>query len=111
MLKRIESSKLQLEPLLDAAGLHVTVNVENNVENYDGSWSIAPNSPVLFERLAYQLEYLFGKSIANVRQIAVDLKAGRWVLVDGCCARKRLASTGFVEAIGLPVRVRRLQNC
>jgi hypothetical protein len=93
MLERIESSKLQLEPLLDAAGLHVTVNVEN----YDGSWSTAPNSPVLFERLAYQLEYLLGKPVANVRQIEVELKAGRWVIVDGRCARKRLAKAGFVE--------------
>jgi hypothetical protein len=93
MLERIESSKLQLEPWQDAAGLHVTVNVEN----YDGSWSTAPNSPVLFERLACQMEYLLGKSGANVRQIEVELKADRWVLADGCCARKRLANAGVVE--------------
>ena len=93
MLERVEFSKLQLEPWQDAAGLHVTVNVEN----YDGSWSTTPNSPVLFERLASQLECLLGKSVANVRKIEVELKAGRWVLVDGWCARKRLANAGFVE--------------
>ncbi len=93
MLETIESNKLQLEPLHDAAGLHVAVNVEN----YDGSWSVAPNSPVLFERVAYQLEHLLGKSAEYVRQIEVELNAGRWVLVDGRCARERLINAGFVE--------------
>ena len=93
MQDRIESNKLQLEPWQDIAGLHVTVNVEN----YDGSWSTAPNSPVLFERVAYQLEHLLGKSVENVRQIEVALNAGRWVLVDGRCARKQLVNAGFVE--------------
>ena len=94
MQDRIESNKLQLEPWQDtAAGLHVTVNVEN----YDGSWSTAPNSPILFERVAYQLEHLLGKSVENVRQIEVALNAGRWVLVDGRCTRKHLVNAGFVE--------------
>ena len=83
MQGRIEPNKLQLKPW--------------NVENYDGSWSAAPNSPVLFKRMAHQLEHLLGKSVENVRQIEVELKAGRWVLVDGWCARKRLANAGFVE--------------
>jgi hypothetical protein len=48
----IESNTLQLEPWQDTAGLHVIVNVEN----YDGSWSIAPISPVLFDRVAPQLK-------------------------------------------------------
>ena len=68
-----------------------------NVENYDGSWSTAPNSPVLFERVAYQLEHLLGKSFENVQQIESELNAGRWVLVDGRCARKSLVNAGFVE--------------
>ena len=68
-----------------------------NVENYDGSWSTAPNSPVLFERVAYQLEHLLGKSFENVQQIESELSAGRWVLVDGRCARKSLVNAGFVE--------------
>ena len=90
---RVESTKLQLEPWQDAAGLHVTVNVEN----FDGSWSAAPNSPALFERLAYQLVHLLGKSAENVRRIEVELSAGRWVLVDGRCTRKHLVNAGFVE--------------
>jgi hypothetical protein len=93
MQGRIELNKLQLKPWKDTAGLHVTVSVEN----YDGSWSAAPNSPVLFERVAYQLEHLLGKSVENVKQIEVELNAGRWVLVDGRCARKRLVNAGFVE--------------
>lgn len=68
-----------------------------NVENYDGSWSTAPNSPVLFERVAYQLEHLLGKSFENVQQIESELNTGRWVLVDGRCARKNLVNAGFVE--------------
>jgi hypothetical protein len=90
---RIEPNKLQLDPWKDAAGLHVIVNVEN----YDGSWSSAPNSPVLFERIAYQLEHLLGKSSENVRRIEAELNAGRWVLVDGRCTRKNLVNAGFVE--------------
>jgi hypothetical protein len=93
MQGRIEPNKLQLRPWKDTAGLHVTVNVEN----YDGSWSAASNSPILFKRVAYQLEHLLGKSVENVRQIEVELNAGRWVLVDGRCVRKRLANAGFVE--------------
>ena len=85
--------KLQLDPWQDAAGLHVIVNVEND----DGSWSTAPNSPVLFERVAYQLEHLLGKSSENVKEIEAELNAGRWVLVDGRCARKNLVNAGFVE--------------
>jgi hypothetical protein len=90
---RIEPNKLQLDPWKDAAGLHVIVNVEN----YDGSWSCAPNSPVLFERIADQLEHLLGKSSENVRQIEAELNAGRWVLVDGRCTRENLVNAGFVE--------------
>ena len=93
MQGRIESNKLQLDPWRDAAGLHVIVNVEN----YDGSWSTAPNSPVLFDRVAYQLEHLLGKSFENVKEIEAELNAGRWVLVDGRCARKKLVNAGFVE--------------
>jgi len=93
MEERIESNKLQLEPLHDAVGLHVVVNVEN----YDGSWSTAPNSPVRFGRMAYQLEHLLGKSVEKVKQIEVELNAGRWVLVNGRCARKNLINAGFVE--------------
>ena len=93
MQGRIESNKLQLDPWRDAAGLHVIVNVEN----YDGSWSTAPNSPVLFDRVAYQLEHLLGKSSENVKQIEAELNAGRWVLVDGHCARKSLVNAGFIE--------------
>ena len=93
MQGRIEPNKLQLDPWRDAAGLHVIINVEN----YDGSWSTAPNSPVLFERVAYQLEHLLGKSFENVQQIESELSAGRWVLVDGRCARKSLVNAGFVE--------------
>ena len=93
MQGRIEPNKLQLDPWRDAAGLHVIINVEN----YDGSWSTAPNSPVLFERVAYQLEHLLGKSFENVQQIESELNAGRWVLVDGRCARKSLVNAGFVE--------------
>jgi hypothetical protein len=93
MQGRIESNKLQLDPWRDGAGLHVIVNVEN----YDGSWSTAPNSPVLFDRVAYQLEHLLGKSFENVKQIEAELNAGRWVLVDGRCPRKQLANAGFVE--------------
>jgi hypothetical protein len=92
MLETIES-KLQLKPWHDDAGLHVTVDVEN----YDGSWSTSPNSPVLFERVAYQLEHLLGKSVESVRQIEGELNAGRWVLVDGRCAREHLVNAGFVE--------------
>ena len=92
MQGRIESNKLQLDPWKDAIGLHVIVNVEN----YDGSWSSAPNSPVLFKRMAYQLEHLLGKSSENVKQIEAELNAGRWVLVDGRCARKNLVNAGFV---------------
>ena len=93
MQGRIEPNKLQLDHWKDAAGLHVIVNVEN----YDGSWSCAPNSPVLFERIADQLEHLLGKSSENVRQIEAELNAGRWVLVDGRCTRKNLVNAGFVE--------------
>ena len=93
MQGRIESNKLQLDPWRDAAGLHVIVNVQN----YDGSWSTAPNSPVLFDRVAYQLEHLLGKSFENVKRIEAELNAGRWVLVDGRCARKQLVNAGFVE--------------
>jgi hypothetical protein len=93
MQGRIEPNKLQLDPWRDAAGLHVIINVEN----YDGSWSTAPNSPVLFERVAYQLEHLLGKSFENVQQIESELNAGRWVLVDGRCARNNLVNAGFVE--------------
>ena len=93
MQGRMESNKLQLDPWQDAAGLHVIVNVEN----YDGSWTTAPISPVLFNRMATQLEHLLGKSSENVRQIEAELQAGRWVLVDGRCARKSLANAGFVE--------------
>lgn len=88
-----EPNKLQLEPWQDAAGLHVIVNVEN----YDGSWSTAPISPVLFDRVAYQLEYLLGKSRENVKHIEAELNAGRWVFVDGLCVRKHLVNAGFVE--------------
>jgi hypothetical protein len=93
MPRRVEPYKLQLDPWQDAAGLHVIVNVEND----DGSWSTAPNSPVLFERVAYQLEHLLGKSSENVKEIEAELNAGRWVLVDGRCARKNLVNAGFVE--------------
>jgi hypothetical protein len=93
MQGRIESNKLQLDPWRDAAGLHVIVNVEN----YDGSWSTAPNSPVLFDCVAYQLEHLLGKSLENVKRIEAELNAGRWALVDGRCARKQLVNAGFVE--------------
>src|ERR1035441_2738101 len=86
MQGRIEPNKLQLKPWKDTAGLHFTVIVEN----YDGSWSAAPNSPVLFKRVAHQLEHLLGKSVENVRQIEVELNAGRWVLVETRCARKYL---------------------
>ena len=90
---RVEPYKLQLDPWQDATGLHVIVSVEN----YDGSWSTAPISPVLFERVAYQLEHLLGKSFENVKEIEAELNAGRWVLVDGRCARKKLVNAGFVE--------------
>ena len=93
MQGRIESNKLQLDPWQDAAGLHVIVNVEN----YDGSWSTAPISPVLFNRVAPQLKQLLDKSSENVKQIEAELHAGRWVLVDGRCARKNLVKAGFVE--------------
>jgi hypothetical protein len=93
LLETIESNKIQLEPWRDAAGLHVVVNVEN----YDGSWSTAPNSPVLFEHVAYQLQQLFGKSAASMKKIKAELSAGRWVLVDGRCARKHLVNAGFAE--------------
>ena len=93
MPRRVEPYKLQLDPWKDAAGLHVIVNVEN----YDGSWSTAPNSPVLFVRVAYQLEHLLGESSENVKQIEAELNAGRWVLVDGHCARKSLVNAGFIE--------------
>ena len=86
MQGRIEPNKLQLKPWKDTAGLRVTVNVEN----YDGSWSTAPNSPVLFKRVAHQLEHLLDKSVENVRQIEVELNAGWWVLVETRCARKYL---------------------
>jgi hypothetical protein len=90
---RIEPNKLQLDPWRDGAGLHVIVNVEN----YDGSWSTAPISPVLFKRVAPQLEQLLGKSRENVKQIEAELYAGRWVLVETRCARKYLVNAGFVE--------------
>jgi hypothetical protein len=93
MQGRIESNKLQLEPWRDAAGLHVVVNIEN----YDGSWTTAPISPVLFNRVAYQLEHLLGKSSESVKRIEAELQTGRWVLVDGRCARKNLVNAGFVE--------------
>jgi hypothetical protein len=47
--------------------------------------------------VAYRLEHLLGKSIENVREIEDELNAGRWVLVDGRCARKLLVNAGFVE--------------
>ena len=93
MPRRVEPYKLQLDPWQDAAGLHVIVNVEN----YDGSWSTASVSPVLFERLAPQLNRLLGKSSENLKQIEAELHAGRWVLVDGSCTRKSLVNAGFVE--------------
>ena len=93
MLGGIESNTLQLEPWQDAAGLHVIVNVEN----YDGSWSTAPISPALFDRVAPQLKQLLGKSSENVKQIEAELHAGRWVLVDAHCARKNLVNAGFAE--------------
>ena len=93
MQGRIEPNKLQLDPWKDVAGLHVIVNVEN----YDGSWTTAPISPVLFNRVAPQLKQLLGKSSENVKQIEAELHAGRWVLVDGHCARKNLVNTGFAE--------------
>jgi hypothetical protein len=92
-LERVESNKLQLEPWRDAAGLHVDVNLEN----YDGSWSAAPNSPVLFDDVVYPLQQLFGKSIETVREIEAELSAGRWVLIDGCCPHRRLVNAGFAE--------------
>ena len=56
-----------------------------------------PIAPVLFDRVAYQLEHLLGKSSENVKQIETELNAGRWVLIDGRCARKNLVNAGFVE--------------
>jgi hypothetical protein len=93
MQGRVESNKLQLDPWQDAAGLHVIVSVEN----YDGSWSTAPISPVLFNRVAPELKQLLGKSSENLKQIEAELHAGRWVFVDGCCARQNLVNAGFVE--------------
>ena len=90
---RIESRKVQLDPRQDADGLNVTIKVEN----YDGSWSTAPISPVLFKRVAPQLEGLLGKSCENVKQIEAQLHAGRWVFVETRCARKYLVNAGFVE--------------
>jgi hypothetical protein len=63
MQARIEPNKLQLDPWQDAAGLHVIVNVEN----YDGSWTAAPISPVLFNRVVPKLEQLLGKSSENAK--------------------------------------------
>jgi hypothetical protein len=93
LLERIEYNKLQLEPWQDAAGLHVDVNLEND----DGSWSTASNSPILFDDVAWQLQQLFGKSVESVREIEAELSAGRWVLIDGRCARRRLVNAGFAE--------------
>jgi hypothetical protein len=90
---RIESRKVQLDPRQDAAGLNVTVKVEN----YDGSWSTAPISPVPFKRVAPQLECLLSKSRESVKRIEAQLCAGRWVLVETRCARKYLVNAGFVE--------------
>jgi hypothetical protein len=93
LLERVETSKLQLGPWRDAAGLHVDVNLEN----YDGSWSTAPNSPVLFDDVVWQLQQLFGKSAESLWEIKAELSAGRWVLIDGLCARRRLVNAGFAE--------------
>jgi hypothetical protein len=93
LLERIESNKLQLEPWRDAAGLHVDVNLEN----YDGSWSTVPNSPILLDDVVWQLQRLFGKSAENVREIKAQLSAGRWVLIDGRCAHRQLVNAGFAE--------------
>jgi hypothetical protein len=90
---RIETRKVQLDPRQDAAGLNVTIKVEN----YDGSWSTAPISPVLFKRVVPQLECLLGHSRESVRKIEAQLHAGRWVLVETRCARKCLVNAGFVE--------------
>jgi hypothetical protein len=90
---RIESRKVQLDPRQDADGLNVTIKVEN----YDGSWSTAPISPVPFKRVAPQLECLLGKSRESVKRIETQLGAGRWVLVETRCARKYLINAGFVE--------------
>jgi putative AlgH/UPF0301 family transcriptional regulator len=90
---RIESRTFQLEACQDAAGLNVTVRVEN----CDGSWSTAPISPVPFKRVAPQLEFLLGKSCESVGQIEAELHAGRWVLVETRCAKKYLVKAGFVE--------------
>jgi hypothetical protein len=54
MDSRIESRKVQFEPCQSAVGLNITVKVEN----YDGSWSTAPISPVSFDRVAPQLKCL-----------------------------------------------------
>lgn len=93
MQGRIESNKLQLDPWQDGAGLHVAVSVEND----DGSWSAAPISPVLFDRVADQLEHILDKSVENAKQIKGELNAGRWVLVDVRCSREYLVNAGFVE--------------
>jgi hypothetical protein len=93
MQARVESNKLHLEPLQHSAGLHVIVNFEN----YDGSWSTAPNSPVPYQRMAYQLEHLLGKTVERVKHIEAELNAGRWILIESRCARKHLVNAGFVE--------------
>jgi hypothetical protein len=93
MEARNESRKFQLDPRQESAGLNVTVKVEN----YDGSWSTAPISPVPFKRVAPQLEFLLGKSCESVGQIEAELHAGRWVLVETRCARKHLVKAGFIE--------------
>jgi hypothetical protein len=93
MQRRIESHKLHLEPWQGAPELNVAVNMENN----DGSWSTAPQSPVLFERVAHQLEHLLGKSTEEVKLIAAKLNAGQWVLVEGLCARENMVNAGFIE--------------
>jgi hypothetical protein len=76
MDSRIESRKVQFEPCQSAVGLNITVKVEN----YDGSWSTAPISPVSFDCVAPQLKCLLGKSGESVKKIETDLHAGRWVL-------------------------------
>ena|ERR1035441_3011081 len=53
-------------------------------------------SPFQAGGLATELN-LLGKSVENVWQIEIELNAGRWVFVDGHCARKHLVNAGFVE--------------
>jgi hypothetical protein len=93
MQARVESNKLHLEPLQHSAGFHVIVNVEN----YDGSRSLAPNSPAPNQRMAYQLEHILGETVERVKQIEAELNAGCWVLLESRCARKHLVNAGFVE--------------